>query len=190
MSPSSGIIYNNEMDDFSLSFASNYFNITPSVSNNLVPSKRPQSSMSPMIVFDSKTAEVRLAIGAAGGSKIISAVAQVMIRVLYFLQNIKEAIDAPRIHNQLRPFATFYDEDFSKVINLQHIMYCNSVTSCLFLMFAFKLVVKRLEQDYLQKMDEHMSSFSSVVLGIHRLSNGSLDCYCDYRKPGGRPAGF
>ena len=72
--------------------------------------------MSPMILTDQKY-NVRMAISAAGGSKIISAIVDVMARVLWFDQNIKEAIDAPRFHSQLVPDNFEYEKSsfFSEV---------------------------------------------------------------------------
>jgi gamma-glutamyltranspeptidase/glutathione hydrolase/leukotriene-C4 hydrolase len=68
-----GIIYNNQMDDFSSPGLSNFFSLKPSPANYIEPGKRPMSSMSPLIILDSKN-EVKLVLGASGGSKIVSAV--------------------------------------------------------------------------------------------------------------------
>lgn len=109
------IIYNNQMDDFSTPNKPNYFDLQPSVANYIRPGKRPMSSMSPLIVIDKQTNEPRLVLGASGGSKIITAVAQVAIKTLWLDMNIKDAIDHRRVHHQLYPAEVQVENGFSWV---------------------------------------------------------------------------
>lgn len=97
-----GIIYNNEMDDFSTPGKKNSFGIEPSRSNYIAPRKRPMSSMSPSIFVDSKGVP-RLAVGASGGSRIISAISLVVMNYLWFDRNLTQAVVEPRLHHQLVP---------------------------------------------------------------------------------------
>ncbi len=110
-----GIIYNNEMDDFSIGDKSNYHGSSASSPlNKISPGKRPLSSQSPLILIDNK-GNIRLVLGASGGTKIITSVAQVALLNLIFNQNIKEAIDYPRIHHHLSPNRIIYEQTFNQV---------------------------------------------------------------------------
>ena len=81
-----GIIFNDEMDDFSFPDLVNDFGLPPSPNNFVLPGKRPQSSMCPTIVTEEVDGleTVRLVLGAAGGSKITSSVA--LVTILNILQ--------------------------------------------------------------------------------------------------------
>ena len=77
MSPSTGILLNNQMDDFSYPNIVNHFGVPPSENNMVGPGRRPVSSMSPTVVVDDDGRVVAV-VGASGGTKIITTVAQVI----------------------------------------------------------------------------------------------------------------
>uniref|UniRef100_A0A914DRB7 Gamma-glutamyltranspeptidase 1 n=1 Tax=Acrobeloides nanus TaxID=290746 RepID=A0A914DRB7_9BILA len=109
VSPTLGIIWNDEMDDFSTPGSSNAFGFPPSPANFIEPGKRAMSSMSPTIIYSKSDGKVKMVVGGSGGSRIISAVAQTVIRAMIFNQTVKEAVDAPRLHNQYMPYVTEYE---------------------------------------------------------------------------------
>lgn len=103
MVPGTGVVLNNEMDDFSIAPGTpNAFGLIGSFANAVAPGKRPLSSMSPSLVLDAENLPC-VTCGAAGGPRIISATLQILIRTLDFKQRITEAIAGSRIHHQWRP---------------------------------------------------------------------------------------
>jgi len=95
---------NNEIDDFTTRRGqANAFGLRQSEKNLPAPGKKPLSSMSPTIVFDSKSGVVELVAGASGGPRIISGTLQVMLNALLFDMSASEAVAAPRFHHQWLP---------------------------------------------------------------------------------------
>ena len=109
MTPS-GIILNNEQNDFSSPNTTNVFGYIPTPANFIRPFKRPLSSIAPLIV-DFK-GSFKVAIGAAGGSRITSAVVQTLSHVLDLKQSLADAIAQPRLHDQIYPLVTTFETDF------------------------------------------------------------------------------
>ena len=100
--PGTGVILNNEMDDFSIEPASpNVYGLIGTEANSIQPKKRPLSSMMPTIILqDDRPA---LIVGASGGPRIINATLQAVLNVLDFHLPLKRAIESPRIHHQWIP---------------------------------------------------------------------------------------
>ncbi|MEN3335123.1 MAG: gamma-glutamyltranspeptidase / glutathione hydrolase [Blastocatellia bacterium] len=97
-----GVLLNNEMDDFtSKPGVPNAYGLLQSENNAIAPRKRPLSAMTPTIVL--KDGQVVFAIGSPGGPTIINTVFQVIVNVLDFGMNLQQAIDAPRYHHQWMP---------------------------------------------------------------------------------------
>ncbi|TMA06703.1 MAG: gamma-glutamyltransferase, partial [Deltaproteobacteria bacterium] len=97
--PGTGVILNNEMDDFSIQpGAPNVYKLVGDEANSIQPKKRPLSSMAPTIILQGERPV--LIVGASGGPRIISATLQTIVNVLDFRIPLKKAIAAPRIHHQ------------------------------------------------------------------------------------------
>ena len=100
--PGLGFLLNNEMDDFSAKPGTpNMFGLVQGEANAIAPGKRPLSSMTPTIVL--RDGKLFMTAGAPGGSRISTAVLQVILNVLDFGMNVQDAIDAPRFHHQWQP---------------------------------------------------------------------------------------
>jgi len=100
--PGTGVVMNNEMDDFTAApGATNYFGLTGAEANAVAPGKRPLSSMSPTLVL--KNNQPVLSVGAAGGPTIISQTVLNIVNVLDLGMDAQSAIDAPKFHHQWKP---------------------------------------------------------------------------------------
>ena len=97
-----GVLLNNEMDDFTAKPGSpNTYGLLQSENNAIEPGKRPLSAMSPTIVV--RDGATRLVLGAQGGPTIITSVTQVLLDVVDFGMNVQQAVDFPRFHHQWMP---------------------------------------------------------------------------------------
>lgn len=100
--PGTGIVMNNEMDDFATQpGVPNYFGLVGAEANAVAPGKRPLSSMSPTIVL--RDGKPVLSVGAAGGPTIISQTLLAIVRVIDFGEPLEQALAAPRFHHQWQP---------------------------------------------------------------------------------------
>jgi gamma-glutamyltranspeptidase/glutathione hydrolase len=107
-----GIVLNNEMDDFSIHPSGNVYGLTGNEANSLQPKKRPLSSMSPTIIL--RGARPELIVGAAGGPRIISATLQTILNVIDHRMPVDKAVNAPRIHHQWLPERLDVENDLAQ----------------------------------------------------------------------------
>ncbi|CAA7020570.1 unnamed protein product [Microthlaspi erraticum] len=109
LSPSTGIVLNNEMDDFSIPMKSNGdVNVPPPAPANFIrPGKRPLSSMSPTIVL--KDGKVKASLGASGGANIIAGTTEVYLNHFFLNMDPLSSVLAPRIYHQLIPNRVTYE---------------------------------------------------------------------------------
>lgn len=148
MVPETGVIMNNEMNDFSLPHVSNAFGYVPSPNNFIRGGKRPLSSCTPVIV-ESADGTFYLATGAAGGSRIITATIQALWHVLDHNMTMPDALTQPRLHDQLLPGQVVFEEAFD-----------NKTT------------------DYMRERGHNVTWTGQVlssVQGIRRLENGTFE---------------
>ncbi|XP_069118735.1 glutathione hydrolase 1 proenzyme-like [Argopecten irradians] len=161
MGSRTGILFNDEMDDFSTPNVTNYFGVAPSPSNFIRPGKRPVSSMCPAILI-TKDNKIKMVSGAAGGTRITTATAYVMINSLWFGDNVKEAVDYPRIHHQLLPPEISHEARFPQYYI-----------------------------DGLRELGHNVTLSSSFAV-VNAITGDGNWYYAnsDYRRPGSNPDGF
>lgn len=108
VAPGTGILLNNEMDDFNAEPGKpNAYGLIGSPANDVAAGKRPLSSMTPTLI--TKNGEFYAALGAPGGSRIINGVFQTVINLLGYGLNAQTAVAMPRIHHQWYPDELRYE---------------------------------------------------------------------------------
>lgn len=104
-----GILMNNEMDDFAAKPGTpNAYGLIQGERNAVASRKRPLSAMTPTFVLR-EDGSLWFAVGSPGGPTIINTVLQIITNVIDFDMNIQQAIDAPRIHHQWLPDEIVYE---------------------------------------------------------------------------------
>ena len=109
--PGTGIVLNNELDDFSIDKDTpNLWDAVGADANSVAPGKRPLSSMTPLIV--TKDGRPVMALGSPMGTLIISSVLQTLLNVIDFGYDAQRAVMAPRFHHQWQPDKLFLEPEF------------------------------------------------------------------------------
>ncbi|EMG46731.1 ECM38 Glutathione hydrolase proenzyme [Candida maltosa Xu316] len=163
-----GIILNDEMDDFSQPNVSNAFNLTPSIYNFIYPGKRPLSSTAPTIIVNDATNSTDFVIGAAGGSRITSAVLQAIVRTYYHNFDLLSTIAYPRLHHQLIPESIMCEN--VTVLETEHPGILDSL--------------KNLNHSFLE------TGALTAMNGIKRVKDGSLHGVSDWWRKRGESDGY
>uniref|UniRef100_A0A7N0TUA7 Glutathione hydrolase n=1 Tax=Kalanchoe fedtschenkoi TaxID=63787 RepID=A0A7N0TUA7_KALFE len=117
LSASTGIILNDEMDDFSTPTEISPDKLPPAPSNFIRPNKRPLSSMTPIII--TRNDQLVGVMGGSGGMGIIPAVAQVFLNHFVLGMNPLDAVQSPRVYHRLIPNVVVFEN--WTVINGEHI---------------------------------------------------------------------
>jgi gamma-glutamyltranspeptidase / glutathione hydrolase len=113
--PGTGIVLNNEMDDFSAApGVANVYGLVGNRANSIQPGKRPLSSISPVLALRARAPV--LAVGGSGGPRIITATVQTLLNVIDFGMPLEAAVAAPRIHDQAVPDRLFYEPELDPAV--------------------------------------------------------------------------
>ena len=123
MDKKTGIILNNQMNDFSSPGIPNAFGYDPSPINYIQPGKRPLSSSSPVIVeiqssVPNVSSQIRFGLGCSGGSRIPSCTLNSLLNILEFESGLAQGIDHSRIHHQLIPHQVELEFGGSKMFKI------------------------------------------------------------------------
>ncbi len=108
MAPGTGVLMNDEMDDFTIApDTPNLFGLVQGAANAIAPGKRPLSSMAPSILM--RDGHVAMVVGSPGGSRIITIVLEVILNLVDYGMAPQEAVDAPRVHQQWLPDTVYME---------------------------------------------------------------------------------
>lgn len=107
--PATGIVLNNEMDNFSTPGSRNEHGLEESIYNYIAPFKRPISPSVPTVITNLSTNRAELIIGSGGGSSSLTSVVQAIVRKLDYNMPLLKVIQAIRIHHQLLPDVVFIE---------------------------------------------------------------------------------
>eukprot|EP00934_Nitzschia_sp_Nitz4_P003035 Nitzschia sp. Nitz4//scaffold157_size52427//14180//19011//NITZ4_006838-RA/size52427-processed-gene-0.22-mRNA-1//1//CDS//3329537449//3025//frame0 len=182
MSPTTGVVLGDTMDDFGNPGRSNFYGLTPSKENFIAPGKRPLSSMSPTMVFrrgaflsENSLGKLELVVGGSGGPKIITAVLQVILNYCFLGWPLFAAVVRPRVHDQL----------------LYHDAAVTTVENSVLEQGPSVQVSQRTKDALLHRGHDALLDIDYAgtvqAVSIDQESN-LLTCVCDVRK-GGVPAG-
>jgi len=169
--------------DFGNPGKANYFGLKPSRANFIQPNKKPLSSMSPTMVFqtssngsDDDLGDLRLVVGGSGGPKIITAVFQVIVNYLLLGKPLFESMAHPRVHNQL----------------LYHGTAATTVENSIVEPSGLNLQVSNRTKSALTKRGNRLIDidYAGTVQAVAvDYETGKLEAVCDIRK-GGSPVGY
>jgi gamma-glutamyltranspeptidase/glutathione hydrolase len=111
--PGTGVILNNEMDDFTSKVGSpNMFGLVQGPQNAIAPGKRMLSSMTPTII--TKDGKLRAVVGSPGGPTITTTVAQIVMQLVDHGRSLEQAVSSTRIHHQWLPDQIWHEESLPK----------------------------------------------------------------------------
>ncbi|CAG8781406.1 6134_t:CDS:2, partial [Racocetra persica] len=131
MDPNTGILFNDQMDDFAIPIPPTIERFWPAPHNFPAPGKKPMSSTSPTII-ERPDGRFEMAVGASGGTRIMSAVTQTLLNIYEFNMNVLEAIDYPRLYHPLLPNELFVESGFpfeilEQLIKIGHVVKIHSI---------------------------------------------------------------
>ncbi|KAL7274071.1 hypothetical protein RUND412_003037 [Rhizina undulata] len=164
--PQTGIIFNSEMDDFSIPGRSNAYELRPSIYNYILPYKRPLSSTSPTIISEDN-GTISLVIGASGGSRIVTGVFQAVIKNLVWGWGLIDTVRSARLHHQLLPEAVFVEKGVEEWI-------CDGLR----------------RRGHVVEKNGLGAAAGASVIQVVRMVEGGVEGVADWWRKGGKAAGY